>query len=343
MGLDSTAGVTVETTSLAQHTQPQGFISKVANAVKSALLYMAYAFYWIRYIFNSNRSGLAASKMLLVAERWKCKGVISFLSSKLLLRNSNAGLNQGAVPEGERAACETANDPVVEPSLGVRERRVKRECRSLEDVIAILGFSVTGTDRVRVNTRDAVGRTLLMIAVGRGDIEVATWLLDHGADVDARDWHENTSLLIAATGLSYCDKPEQIEQHEKYKAMIRLLIGKGASIYAENDRGDNVLMCVSATHGDEDLLGLLLEKGALVAHRNKAQVTPLMFASTFGSKTKVLMLLDLDILDARDEEGNTALMYAIRGENLEAVRLLLFYSNPINLVSSLNWRPHSLR
>lgn len=88
----------------------------------------------------------------------------------------------------------------------------------------------------------AVGKTLLMLAVGRGSLAVARELLGMGADADARDAQEATALHHAARS-----GPDA--------SVIELLAAAGADVNAPDSEGRTPLMAVydAGTDPEESL------------------------------------------------------------------------------------------
>ena len=82
-----------------------------------------------------------------------------------------------------------------------------------------------------VHARDRKGRTALMLAVARDDIEAIAQLLNQGSDVNARDDYGWTPLLIAV-------------HKSKNPKIVDLLLSSGADIALVNDAGNNVLFYV---------------------------------------------------------------------------------------------------
>jgi hypothetical protein len=74
------------------------------------------------------------------------------------------------------------------------------------------------------------GRTLLHRAVHDGRVDVATWLLDHGADVDAPNACEDG---CAERGETPLHEPRLVQG----EAMVALLMARGAALEAATARG----------------------------------------------------------------------------------------------------------
>eukprot|EP00127_Corallochytrium_limacisporum_P006982 Clim_evm36s239 gene=Clim_evmTU36s239 len=83
--------------------------------------------------------------------------------------------------------------------------------------------------------RRANGMTLLHVAVMNGDLNVVMLLLERGADVNARDDEDWTSLHLAV---------DSDERHSV--AILDLLLEKGADLLAETDEGQNVFDMVES-------------------------------------------------------------------------------------------------
>jgi len=77
-------------------------------------------------------------------------------------------------------------------------------------------------------------RTPLHVAVLKGNVPLATFLLSEGAEVNCKTKYGDTPLHFAAEG-------GELE-------MVRLLLSKGADAYMENDDGDTPLD-IAKKHG----------------------------------------------------------------------------------------------
>jgi hypothetical protein len=89
--------------------------------------------------------------------------------------------------------------------------------------------------------------TPLHLAVIRGNIKMAEWLLNHGAEVDARDFEGGTPLLWAV-GYRQVD-------------LVELLLERGASVDAVDNNGRSTLQS-AFREVNQDLAELLRKHGA---------------------------------------------------------------------------------
>jgi ankyrin repeat protein len=80
-----------------------------------------------------------------------------------------------------------------------------------------------------INQRDGFQKkyTALMVASREGDLELATWLVDNGADVNAKTKDGHTALMYAA--------------FNRYPEIVKLLISKGADVNARSTQGHTAL------------------------------------------------------------------------------------------------------
>jgi Ankyrin repeats (3 copies)/Squalene-hopene cyclase C-terminal domain/Ankyrin repeats (many copies) len=108
------------------------------------------------------------------------------------------------------------------------------------------------------------GRTPLMAAAGRGDVEAMRLLLDANAAVDGKNGAGETALILAAG--------------DGNLPAVRLLVDRGADARVRTKRNETALGN-AATAGDEAIVRLLLDHGADVNARNIRGYSPLMLAA----------------------------------------------------------------
>jgi ankyrin repeat protein len=120
-------------------------------------------------------------------------------------------------------------------------------------------------------------------AIERSDVDGMRRLLDAGADVNARDRHNQTGLMIAA-------------QHGR-PAVVRLLIDRGADLNAAAKYTLSAIM-LAVINGHVDIVRMLAGAGADLALQGSG-------APGFAGKTA------LDLAVAR---GEPAMIAAVSGE-----------------------------
>ena len=87
----------------------------------------------------------------------------------------------------------------------------------------------------------------LILAAGRGHIEIVKLLLENGADVNSRTKDGDTALIVASKA--------------GHTNVVKLLLERGADVNAKNRNGRMALMGAT-NQGHLNVVKLLLERGA---------------------------------------------------------------------------------
>ena len=187
------------------------------------------------------------------------------------------------------------------------------------------------------------GSTALHLASRKGYVELARFLLDNGADANARDKRKSTPLHAASIG-GHAD-------------VVRVLMERGVDVTAENRDGHNpsflafIQGCVEVTRvfiefnvdamGDDintwpplhralfegrtEVARALLEHGADITHDFQDGLTPLLAASIGGHAAAIKLLLEhgLDVTAKNVEAYEHSLILLCTGGRVEVARLLL--------------------
>ena len=125
-------------------------------------------------------------------------------------------------------------------------------------------------DSQDVNSRGGSHTTPLHAASLKGHLEVASLLLENGADPNSRDHVGRIPLHRVSQG-------GQLVMVQSSLEIARLLVKSGAAVNATDDEGWTPLHA-AARSGYRDITELLLESGASLEVRNKKQETPLHVA-----------------------------------------------------------------
>ncbi len=158
--------------------------------------------------------------------------------------------------------------------------------------------------------------TPLMKASWDGELEIAQYLIDSGADVNAVDDGAETPLFSAVNRT-------RVE-------IVQLLIDHGAKVNVANSRQFTPL-ATAAGAGNEEIVRILAKAGGDL----KAEVyglTPLMFAvaSRKVEAVKLLVELGAPVDQVSSMSGQTALFSAIYAGNADMVKALIELKANVN-------------
>jgi ankyrin repeat protein len=176
--------------------------------------------------------------------------------------------------------------------------------------------------------------TILAQLTGRKKVAVIKRLVRAGANVNAKDWHGETVLMIAADG--------------GYSKIVELLIRHGANVNTLNNFGQTVLLYITRYHRDHycrnpKIIELLIQAGANVNARDHRRKTALINISSIPSTVDIpaSQLLSFvvyypDIIEsvelliraganvnAKDRDNMTALLYATMTGKSKIVEILI--------------------
>lgn len=167
--------------------------------------------------------------------------------------------------------------------------------------------------------------TPLHVAVYNGHLEIATYLIDAGAHLDASKANGSRPLH----GAAFYGHPD----------CVRLLIESGAEVDIVNEGGFTPLLS-GAAGLQWDCVALLREAGADPFVENRWGMGLLHYAAGGNQLDMIQELVQAGIpVDNITENGETPLMWAASSEHQEAVNLLVELGADVNHVSEHNWTP----
>lgn len=203
---------------------------------------------------------------------------------------------------------------------------------------------------VNIPENDGLGTTPLMIAAERGDPVLLGYLMEFGANPNAKRADGMTALLFAVkenhtnfarflvdlgAEVNVPDNqwtPLMWAMFRKNDELVEFFLAKGANPNARVQYGFTALHFAASVLNNDKFIRLLLKNGAFVDSRADDGQTALMRAvfSKRNSAARFLIEQGADV-NARDNEGYTPLMYAVmsypsgnaEAGNAEAVKLLL--------------------
>ena len=167
------------------------------------------------------------------------------------------------------------------------------------------------------NFKSDSGQPLLISASEKGYKDVVELLLKQGAEINEPDRNGNTALMESS-------RLGKIE-------IVKLLLDNGAKPNLKNGASSSAL-ALACAKGRTEVVKLLLDNGADPALRLFKNQTSLMHAVSNNQigAAKVLCMTPGIEINATDEDGHTALMYAFYKGDRGLVRLLLEHKADIN-------------
>lgn len=165
---------------------------------------------------------------------------------------------------------------------------------------------------VPVDSRDADGRTALLLATHANAVDAARILIEKGADVNTKDNMNDSPYLYAGA-------------HGRLQ-ILKMTIAAGADLGSTNRYGGTALI-PAAHHGHVEVVRYLLTTGIDINHVNNLGWTALLEAVILGDGgpvyqqiVKLLLLAGAD-RTIGDKQGITALEHAKSRGQTEIVKL----------------------
>jgi ankyrin repeat protein len=176
------------------------------------------------------------------------------------------------------------------------------------------------------------GKTVLHFTTKNMSVEVAAMLLENGADVNARDWFNETPLHYAVcngTDFNARGSPKQIIPESAVLEMVSLLLDNHAAINAVNLENDTALYGAVFT-GNVKVVHMLLERGADISIEGPGR--PITHHAIRGGQGLSDSMQNIEMLEIVLENGadinkldvhkRSVLQHAVFMNNRYAARLM---------------------
>ena len=221
------------------------------------------------------------------------------------------------LPEMVDALLKSGADPHLREEFGRDALTYGAESGNPEVVRLLLAAGL------KADSSDAGGDTPLMAGAASGNPEVVRLLLANGAAVNAVNKRRQTALLSAATGDEgfyggYMDRWRATVPKDSIHRdiVVLLLVQAGADVEARGWKGETALFSI-----EDDAVRELLRHGPDLEARNEGGETPLI--DTVSDSIAALLISAGADVNARDNDGKTALIHAGENNHVDKIKLLV--------------------
>lgn len=168
--------------------------------------------------------------------------------------------------------------------------------------------------------------TPLIIATRNSFYSIAEFLIQSGADVNAKDDEGETSLIIAIIN-------DNLQ-------LVQLLLNSGAKVNETNSSQDSVLhvFFYDQRVRNIDILNLLLDAGANKNAVDEKENTPLHVSFHGGDFVPYTQLLNNEVdnvyINLRNNEGETALHKKVKYSTVQDVQFFIGHGADVNTINN---------
>ncbi|XP_070171397.1 transient receptor potential channel pyrexia [Polyergus mexicanus] len=167
------------------------------------------------------------------------------------------------------------------------------------------------------------GRTPLHQAVKNNHADVVRALVEHGADVNAKDERLITPLLLAGSAVNRDD----LKEMTKFVEIVKILVAAKVFVNIIHPDTGTTALHHAAMLDSAEATKILLSNGAWPMYKCKScRSTPLHIVASTGSTETLMILLEAMLshnIDTRDQINRTALHRAAYRGHRECVRVLI--------------------
>lgn len=179
-------------------------------------------------------------------------------------------------------------------------------------------------DSTLLDSKDDIGFTPLARACMAKQLKVANFLIDKGANVNAKAQNGFTPFLLA------CNGPNQDFD------LIQHCIAHGADINLQTYSGQSALQ-LSSSFGDLKIIKLLIDHGADLNARDESLGTVLHKAINFRQEKAARLLIESGAkLNQEFSYGNMEIHLAALSGSADLIRILIEHGADVNAVNKYN-------
>ena len=218
--------------------------------------------------------------------------------------------------------------------------------------------SVLALDKITFSPDELCTSYPLHFACEKGHLPLVQYLLEKGANIEAKNKFEETPLHIACqygqlpVVQYFIEKGVNIEEKDKDQQtplhfacfngslpVVQYLIETGANMGAKDSESKTPLF-YACENGHLPVVQYLISKGDKIETKGYLQKTPLHYASENGQLQIIKYFIERGTkIDRRDYEDKTLLHYASENGHLPLVQYLLEKGAKLEAQSKIKWTP----
>ncbi|CAH0387286.1 unnamed protein product [Bemisia tabaci] len=203
---------------------------------------------------------------------------------------------------------------------------------------------------VSIDEKNQHCQTPLLIAIEKGFVEIAKFLVKNGAQVNAANngnsdtplhfavQHNSSELVEMLVKCAVVDAMNEKHQtplllaaEKGYVEIAKLLLMNGAQVNGTNVSDRDTPLHLAVQNNCIELVEILLEQGALIDARNGERQTSLHIATEKGNENCMLLLLRKGAyVDPIARFGETPLRIAVKKQSLSSVECILKFCPNLN-------------
>ena len=238
------------------------------------------------------------------------------------------------------------------------ENGAKADVKNVNELTAYKLASLNGHNDVvkyfiqnKIMDTESNGRSPLLGAASRGDLEIVKYFHEQGASLSEVDIYDWTALMLASekghldviqylveqgVEVNYKSKNSgytafRVAYENKYYDLMNYLLEHGANIDEKDNEGSTALMSASVI-GNVKAVEFLIEHGANVNEKDMYDWTALMLASEKGHFNVVKYLFEhgANVNYKSSNRGYTAFLNAFEDKDMEVISYLIEHGANIN-------------